>query len=132
MKGTIATLMMLALGACAPRSEPQFGSSELVGVWLMMSKGVIYPADCNSFRPIQYHSNGTTSLLAERANWRLVGNVLTETITEHDPPRMENEETQVEIGKQYVSRLRWSGRDRFWKRYADGEVEEFIRCPKAQ
>ena len=96
----------------------------------MMVDGIDWPADCDALT-IDYRANGSFSFGDDRGRWVLADAVLTETMIKHDAPmETEDEEDIVQVDKPFVSKLRWNGSDRFWKRYSDGEIIEFRRCPK--
>ncbi len=121
-------LLLLAPGCTTVPGVPQdsLGGS-LVGTWLLIDK----PSDrdmvaCASGLPISYAADGTYALFEEGGVWRLEGDRLTETATEVSDAGDPNE---VQIGRPFVSRLRWSGRDEFVKTTAGGEKMIFRRCP---
>jgi len=113
-------LLTILLSACSRPPYPQFGPSDLAGDWLMISEGVEFPGGCESDTTVRYSADGRYSFLDFSGAWRLENNVLTEI--EDDPG--------LKTGKPFRTTLRWSGRDRFWKRNADGSIEEFRRCPE--
>jgi hypothetical protein len=114
------------LGAlCACGQPAPIGSLE--GTWLMLDQGTRFPEACASGTTIQYRTDGTYSLWGEAGRWRLNRGVLTETMTSTDP--VVGDGRPEDIGKAFVSTIRWNGPDRFRKRFADGSEHEFRRCP---
>lgn len=100
----------------------------LVGAWLMLDGRHSYPLGCQSSAPIRYYSDGTFALFAVGGTWRLDDNRLIEVATAAD--RLHADAEGTIIGKPYVSELTLIDQDRFKKRFSDGEVVEFRRCPK--
>ena len=122
----LVPLAALALAACATVPPSGDARARLVGTWLLMEPDLHFPTSCASGLPISYAADGTFAMFEEYGNWRLEGDVLTETVTgvtEAGDPG------EAEIGRPFVSRIAWRGRDRFQKRYREGNVETFRRCP---
>ena len=94
----------------------------------MLDGYLTYPDVCGTHGPITYERDGKSHIWGEKAIWHLEGNVLTETKTFSDP--MHTNSDPEDIGRQYVSTSQWVDHDRFLKRFADGDVREFRRCPK--
>jgi hypothetical protein len=95
----------------------------------MMDGKVAYPAGCRSGLPIQYRADGTYAMWGEAGTWRLERDQLTETVRSANPLLSDS---SVPLGTSYRSTLRWNGADRFWKRYSDGKLVQFRRCPPTQ
>ena len=127
MKHIIETLILISLGGCAT-SIPQPNRDWLPGEWVMMDGVLQYPLACGAHGPITYEADGTYFLWGEAGAWRLDSNVLTETMTGFEPLHIDR--SDADIGKPYVSTLRWIDRNRFSKRFADGTTSEFRRCPE--
>jgi hypothetical protein len=126
MRKLPAIALLLALGACATTPPGPSGPERLVGTWLMIEADLEFPLACASGLPIAYAADGTYALYEESGVWRLDGDVLTETataLTEAGDPDTSH------LGRPFVSRIRWRGPDRFRKRFAEGNVETFRRCP---
>lgn len=117
---------MAGLSCCAP-NVPQQQDARLVGAWLMMTESADFPAGCFSDQTVQYRSDGTYSIWGEGGHWLLERGVLTETAVAAEPLLVDVQSSR--LGTPNVSTLRWNGRDRFWKQYADGRIFEFRRCP---
>ena len=128
MNRLLLLLTIFVSQSCTDEPARRLGAPELVGTWLMMNEGVRFPQGCNSSLPVQYYSDGTLRLWGESGTWRLEGDRLIETSTDFDPLIVDR--SDVQLGKPYVSTLRWNDRNRIWKQYADGDIREFLRCPK--
>jgi hypothetical protein len=113
---------MILLAACGGKTSPA-----LTGEWVMMDGSMEFPQACGSHGPITYTPDGKYSIWGEAGTWRLDGEALTETMTGFDPMHMDR--MDEDIGKPVASTLRWLDPDRFSKRFADGSVREFRRCP---
>ena len=122
MRATIAILMLVSLSGVQRAS-----SHQLTGEWVMMDGVLQFPLACGSHGPITYSADGRYSLWGEAGTWRLDGEKLTETMTGFEP--MHVDRSPEEIGKPDVSTLRWLAPDRFTKRFGNGSVAEFRRCP---
>lgn len=101
---------------------------ELVGEWDWIDGFSEFPNACGTDVTIQYHRNGEWFFWGESGTWKMKGAVLTEAITEVDPKH--SDKLPADIGKKYVSTLQWVEEDKFLKRYSDGDVMVFLRCPK--
>lgn len=97
----------------------------LVGTWLMMDGEQSHPSGCSSPAVI-YSRDGKSVTFAGGGTWELRGNILTEVPTWADTFEWD---VPVILGKAYVSELTFIGRDRFKKKFSDGDVYEFRRCP---
>lgn len=95
----------------------------------MMAGGLDYPLVCGSHGPITYHADGTYVVWGEVGTWQLEGDVLTETKTYADP--MHVDVSSKDIGRPNSSSLQWADQNAFLKRYDDGSVRAFRRCPKS-
>lgn len=115
-------LMLVSLAGCQRAT-----SHSLAGEWVMMDGVLQFPRVCGAHGPITYSADGQYSLWGEAGTWRLDDGKLTETMTGVEP--MHVDRSPEEIGKPDVSTIRWLDRDRFTKRFADGSVFEFRRCP---
>lgn len=93
----------------------------------MMAGGLDYPLVCGSHGPITYYADGTYVVWGQVGTWRLEDSILTETTTHADP--MHVDVPPEEIGKPVSSTLRWADQNAFLKRYTDGQVRAFRRCP---
>ena len=125
MRG-LALVAAITLGACATTPPSGDARARLVGTWLLIEPDLHFPTSCASGLPIAYSADGTFALFEETGVWRLDGRVLTETttaFTEAGDPDMSH------LNVPYVSTIDWRSRHRFRKRYADGNVETFRRCP---
>jgi len=123
----LATVLLFALACCAGSAQDADRTGRLVCAWLMMTDGVDFPGGCFSGLPIQYHAGGTYSAWGEAGRWRIAGGRLVETALSNDPLLVED--SAVDKGRPHVASLRWIGLDRFEKRWPDGHVREFRRCP---
>ena len=121
------TLLLIALASCTVNS-PQPDRSWLAGEWVMMDGVVRFPLTCGSTARLRYDVDGSYSLWGEAGTWRLNGSVLTETMSGFEPLHVDR--SVADVGRPYVSTLRWIDRDRFLKRFVDGSVREFRRCPE--
>lgn len=123
-------IALLSLVSCASASAPQTPSSEwLVGTWLMLDPDAEFPLECESGLPINYMVDGTYMLFGEVGTWRLEGATVHETATETTGT---GDPSDVEIGRPYVSTLHRISQDRFLKRFENGQVGEFRRCPEVK
>ena len=97
----------------------------LVGAWLPLKDWDSYL--CKTSGPVRYYSDGIFGSGVDIGTWQISGDVLTEIVTASSP---EQEDWSPEdIGRPFVSTLRWLDEDRFLKRYADGTEMAFRRCP---
>jgi len=87
-----------------------------------------FPQVCGTHGTIQYHPDGSYTMWGESGTWRLEGDLLTEALTAFDPLHVDR--TADEIGEKYVSTVQWVDQHTFLKRFADGEVRAFRRCPE--
>lgn len=127
MRTAYWALLMAALPAHSSPLERPTDQAKLVGAWLMLEDGISYPQGCESSAPIRYYADGSFALFAETGTWRLNDNVLTEVATAADRNHPDSEGTVV--GKPYVSELSFIDENRFTKKFSDGAVREFRRCP---
>jgi len=122
-------LPLLTLAHCGGIG-PQSSKSSLVGEWVMLDGALQYPTACGAHGTITYSTDGKSYLWGETGTWRLEGNVLTEETTFADP--MHSDTKSDDVGRPYVSSIQWIRRDRFLKKFHDGEIREFRRCPYRQ
>lgn len=122
MRRVVASLVMTLFAACGGRDL-----HNLPGEWVMMGDALEFPRACGSHGPISYEPNGNYVLWGEAGTWRQDGQHLTETMTGFDP--MHVDRAASDIDKPVVSTLEWIDQDSFSKRYADGSVRMFRRCP---
>jgi hypothetical protein len=122
----LALIAALALGACATTPPAGDARARLVGTWLLMEPDLDFPTSCASGLPISYAADGSFAMFEETGVWRLDGDVLTETVTAVTEA---GDPAEAQIGRPFVARIAWRGRNRFLKRYAEGNVETFRRCP---
>jgi hypothetical protein len=113
------------LQSCASLSGELPNSQKLLGAWLMMDGLQSHPSGCSS-PSISYYPEGEYVTFADGGTWDLQGNVLTEIPTWAD---MFESDDPVILGKPYVSEVSFIGRDRFKKKFSDGNLVEFRRCP---
>ncbi len=128
MKLFAPVLIVLMTAGCATgrTGPPEPDGAWLTGTWLMMSsKDDRDLTACASGLPISYASDGTYALFEEGGVWRLAGDRLTETATSVTDAGDPNE---VQIGRPFVSRIRWINKDEFVKTTARGKMI-FRRCP---
>jgi hypothetical protein len=104
-------------------AEPEM----LVGAWLMLDDRISFPQGCESSAPIRYYADGRFALFAESGTWKLERRMLTEVATSAD--RLQPDSEGTTLGKPYVSELTFIDENRFMKRFSDGAVREFRRCP---
>ena len=126
MKRATWLLPLLTIASCGGVS-PKPSISWLVGEWVMLDGVLQFPIACGAHGTITYAADGKSYLWGESGSWRLEGIVLTETTTFADP--MHSDTKPEDIGRNYISYLEWASRDRFLKKFQDGEVREFRRCP---
>lgn len=93
----------------------------------MIGGGLEYPIACGSHGPIVFSSDGKYSIWGESGIWHLEGNVLTVTTTDFHP--LHSDLSPDEIGKEYVSTIKWVDQNTFLNRIADGSTWAFRRCP---
>jgi hypothetical protein len=125
----VCALLLVAIAGCGGSGlRPE--RSWLAGEWVMMDGVVQHPLVCGSHGPITYKADGTYLLWGEVGTWRLDGNALTEAMTGFDPIHIDR--SPADVGKPVVSKLEWTGRDRFLKRFASGNIREFLRCPRTR
>jgi hypothetical protein len=120
------TLPLISLLGCTVSGSSPDGSW-LAGEWVMMDGILTHPLACGSHGPITYEADGRYALWGEAGTWRLKGNQLTETMADFDA--LHSDRSAADIGKPFVSTVNWIDRNRFSKRFADGSVNEFHRCP---
>ena len=113
---------MIALAGCNGGE-----SYSLAGEWDWMDGHTEFPRVCGSHGTVQYHVDGSYTLWGEAGMWRLDGNALTETMTDFDPLHVDR--SPDDIGKAYVSTVKWVDKNTFVKRRADGSKLAFRRCP---
>ena len=119
--------MALSLAACDVVGIQPAKKIELTGEWDWMDGHSEFPKVCGSDGTIQYHADGSFSLWGEAGTWRLDGEALTETVTDID--WLHSDRPAEEIGKANVSTVKWLDQNTFLKRYADGDLQAFRRCP---
>lgn len=119
-------LLILLLAACDGFGIQRARHIELQGEWDWMDGYSEFPQVCGSDGTIQYHADGTFSLWGEAGTWRLEGEVLTEAMTAFDPLHVDR--SAQDIGKKYVSTIKWVDQNTFLKRRTDGELMAFRRC----
>ena len=100
----------------------------LVGEWGWMDGQSEFPKECGSDGTIQYLPNGEYRLWGESGTWRLEQNVLTEAMTDFDPLHVDR--SVDDIGKEYLTTVRWIDQNIFSKRMPDGSELAFRRCPR--
>jgi hypothetical protein len=119
--------LVVLLAACDSLGTQRSKQIELAGEWDWMDGFTQFPIACGSDVTIQYQPNGQYSLFGEGGTWDLNGSTLTEAMTALDP--IHSDATPADIGKKYVSTLRWVDENTFAKQYSDGDVMAFLRCP---
>ena len=130
MRPAASALLVMVVAACDAISLQSAHQVELPGEWDWVDGTSEFPKVCGSDGTIQYHADGSYSLWGEAGTWRLEGEVLTETMTGFDPLHVDP--SPEDIGKARVSTLQWVDQNTFLKRYADGEVTAFRRCPNTK
>lgn len=120
-------LLFAPLVACSIPAMTPGEPAKLVGAWLMEDGATLYPDGCESSAPIRYYKDGEYALFAESGTWELRGNLLTEVATDAD--RIHPDADGTMLGKANVSELTFVDDNRFLKKFSDGEVRVFRRCP---
>jgi hypothetical protein len=113
---------MIALVACSGRA-----SYSLAGEWDWTDGHSEFPKVCGSDGTVQYHLDGSYTLWGEAGKWRLDSDALTEAMTGFDSLHVDR--PAEDIGKAYVSTIKWVDQNTFLKRRADGSELAFRRCP---
>jgi hypothetical protein len=120
-------LLLISLAGCADRVREPI-RPQLRGEWVLIGDALDFPLACGSDGSIIYRADGSYSFWGEAGKWRLDGNKLTETMTEVDENN--GDRSTDEIGEPYISTITWIDGDRLSKQIADGNRNEFRRCPE--
>lgn len=122
-----AVMRQLPLPLEAPDPSPQSPTGEwLRGTWLLdATPDDLSRAACNSGTTMTYEADGTTSFFEGKGNWRLAGDMLTETLVEihetGDPGDL------VEIGTPFATRVKRVGLHEGAK-LTEGKWRSMLRC----
>lgn len=125
MRASACGIFLTLLQACSTPPEKPVDPPTIVGAWLPLKD---WSVDlCETSAPLRYYRDDNFSDSTDIGRWQIRGNILTETITASSPEQMDW--SPEDIGKSFVSTLRWIDRNTFVKRYADGDELTFRRCP---